>query len=444
MQSSLQTKYYDARLPWYTIYPTVPRFSTAVGAKDYGEWLRGLPSDDPVSLYLHIPFCRSMCWYCGFPTSITRQDASILDYVTLMREEIHMVAEKTTQPLSVGDVHFGGGTPSIIKPSEFMSLMELLRRRFAFGTTATVAVEIDPRTFTTEMAEAFGAAGVNRASIGVQSFDPDVQKAINRIQPEELTATVVNQLRRHGINRINFDLIYGLPNQTVQSCVNTARAAAAMHPSRFAVFGYAHVPSYRKNQRLIEEEALPGLSARADQAAAVANTLIAEGYLPIGLDHFALPDDELALAQKAGRLRRNSLGYSADTCTTVIGFGASAIGRVGDGYVQNELTPSLYSRNIASGRFATSKGYRLTSEDRLRAAIIERLMCDLEADVPVICRVHGFDWIAFLDSVERLAMFAEDGILDVQKGIVRVRQEHRFMLRTVAAAFDVYQDRIPN
>ncbi|MBB4233420.1 oxygen-independent coproporphyrinogen III oxidase [Rhizobium mongolense] len=444
MQSSLQTKYYDAHLPWYTIYPTVPRFSTAVGAKAYEEWLRGLPSDDSVSLYLHIPFCRSMCWYCGFPTSITRQDASILNYVALMRQEIHLVAEQTTQPLPVGDVHFGGGTPSIIKPAEFMSLMELLRRRFAFGKTATIAVEIDPRTFTAEMAEAFGAAGVNRASIGVQSFDPVVQKAINRIQGEEQTATVVNQLRRHGINRINFDLMYGLPNQTVQSCVKTAGAAAAMRPSRFAVFGYAHVPSYRKNQRLIEEGALPDLSARADQATAVANTLIAEGYVPIGLDHFALPDDELALAQKAGRLRRNSLGYSADTCTTVIGFGASAIGRVGDGYVQNELTQSLYSRNIASGRIATSKGYRLTGEDRLRAAIIERLMCDLEADVPVICRAHGFDWIAFLNSVERLAMFAEDGILDVEKGIVRVRQEHRFMLRAVAAAFDVYQDRIPN
>lgn len=337
MQTSILTKYREARLPWYTIYPTVPEVSAAVGADAYEGWLRGLPADDPVSLYLHVPFCRSMCWYCGFPTTITRRDAPILNYLAVLRDEIRLVSEQAPRALPVSDVHFGGGTPTLIGPAEFLALMDFLRDRFALRETAAVAVEIDPCTFTAEMAEALGAAGVNRASLGVQSFDPVVQKAVNRVQSETQTATAVEGLRRHGVSRINFDLIFGLPHQTVQSCVQTATAAVAMRPNRLAVFGYSHVPSLINNQRQIEETALPDSAARAEQAAAVAETLVAAGYREIGLDHFALPDDELTLAQKTGRLRRNSRGYSADTCKTLIGFGASAIGRVGEGYVQNEL-----------------------------------------------------------------------------------------------------------
>ncbi|QND62186.1 oxygen-independent coproporphyrinogen III oxidase [Mesorhizobium huakuii] len=438
MQTSFLAKYREARLPWYTIYPTVPEFSAAVGAEAYAEWLRDLPADDSVSLYLHVPFCRSTCWYCGFPTTITRQDAPILKYLAVVRDEIRLVSEQPPQPLPVSDVHFGGGTPTLIGPAEFLAIMECLRRRFAFRKTTAVAVEIDPRTFTAEMAEALAAAGVNRASLGVQSFDPIVQKAINRVQSEAQTAAAVEMLRRHGVSRINFDLIFGLPHQTVRSCVETATAAVAIRPNRLAVFGYAHIPSAIKNQRLIEETALPDSAARAEQAAAVAETLVAAGYREIGLDHFALPDDELALAQETGRLRRNSLGYSADTCKTLIGFGASAIGRVGEGYVQNEVTRDCYSRHIAAGRLATSQGYRLTDEDRVRAAIIERLMCDLEADVPAICAAHEFDPIRFPDSAERLAMLVKDGIVDIEDGIIRVRQEHRFVIRAVAAAFDAF------
>ncbi|NGO54249.1 oxygen-independent coproporphyrinogen III oxidase [Allomesorhizobium camelthorni] len=442
MQTSILTKYRQARLPWYTIYPTVPEFSATIGAETYEEWLRDLPADDPVSLYLHVPFCRSMCWYCGFPTTITRHDAPILNYLALLRDEIRLVSKQAPQELPVSDVHFGGGTPTLIGSAEFLALMGFLRRRYAFRKTATIAVEIDPRTFTAEMAETLAAAGVNRASLGVQTFDPIVQKAINRVQSEAQTEAAVEMLRRHGVSRINFDLIFGLPHQTVQSCVNTVTAATAMRPNRLAVFIYAHIPSVIKNQRLIEETALPDSAARAQQAAAVAQTLVVAGYREIGLDHFALPDDDLSLAQTAGRLRRNSLGYSADTSKTLIGFGASAIGRVGGGYVQNEVTRDCYSRHIAAGRLATSKGYRLTDEDRARAAIIERLMCDLEADVPAICAAHGFDPIRFIDSAEGLAMLAEDGIVDIEKGFIRARQEHRFVIRAVAAAFDAFLDRV--
>nr|AAB07743.1 coproporphyrinogen III oxidase [Rhizobium etli] len=225
------------------------------------------------------------------------------------------------QALSVGDVHFGGGSPTIMPSADFLSLMELLRGRFALERGATIAVEVDPRTFTTDMAEALERTGVNRASVGVQSFDPVVQKAINRIQSEAQVMTAVENLRLYGVRRINFDLMFGLPNQTVQSCLESAMLAIAMRPDRLAVFGYSHVPSFRKNQRLIDTAALPDIAARAEQASAMADTLVAAGYLQIGLDHFALPDDELAIAQRAGRLRRNSLGYSAETCSTVIGLG---------------------------------------------------------------------------------------------------------------------------
>ncbi|GLR92362.1 hypothetical protein GCM10007857_90900 [Bradyrhizobium iriomotense] len=308
MLSPISKKYCDAQSPWYTIYPTVSQFSTEVGAKAYEKWLRGLAPGEPVSLYLHIPFCRSICWYCGFPTATTLQDAPILDYLAVLREEIRLVAENVPKELPVMDVHFGGGTPTLIKPAEFLDLMSHLRLHFAFSRSATIAIEIDPRAFTAEVAEALAAAGVSRASLGVQSFDPIVQSAINRVQTEAQTAAAAKNLREHGISRINFDLIYGLPRQTVQSCVRTATLAAAMRPDRLAVFSYAHIPSFKKNQRLIDEAELPDNGARAEQAAAVADTLVAAGYRQVGLDHFALPEDELALVQKAGRLRRNSLG----------------------------------------------------------------------------------------------------------------------------------------
>lgn len=414
-----------------------------IGPEICETWLRRLPPNEPVSLYLHVPFCRSICWYCGFPTSLTRSERPIRNYLAAVRDEIRLVAEQAPPPLPVSDVHFGGGTPTTIAPTDFLGLMELLRRCFAFSKSATIAIEVDPRGVTAEMVETLEAAGISRASIGVQSFDPVVQRAVNRVQSEVQTASVVESLRQHGIRRINFDLLFGLPHQTVRSCVDSARTALAMRPDRLAVFGYAHVPSYMKRQRQIDETALPDNLARAEQAAAIADTLVSAGYRQIGLDHFALPNDELALAQKAGQLRRNSLGYSADTCKTVIGLGPSAIGRLRDGYVQNESATASYRQHIQAGRLATSKGYCLSPEDRLRAAIIERLMCDLQADVPAICAAHGFDPIPLLNSADRLRMLAEDGIVDIEEGFIRVKQEHRFLIRAVAAAFDTYLDRTP-
>lgn len=441
MQQALIEKYGEARLPRYTSYPTAPGFSPTVGAGTYGDWLSALKPGADASLYLHIPFCRSMCWYCGCHTTITQRDEPILDYIDMLRKEIDLVSRTVGGRPKIRHVHFGGGTPTIMQPEEFRDLVGLMRARFAFTAGMEIAVEIDPRTLTPEMAAALGDAGVTRASLGVQSFDPVVQKAINRIQSEAQTAEAVTRLRKAGVQGINFDLIYGLPHQTVQSCIETAKAAVAMRPERFAVFGYAHIPSFKKHQRLIDERALPDAAMRIEQAEAIAETLAASGYVRIGLDHYALPGDGLALAARRGRLHRNFQGYTTDACTTLIGFGASAIGRTPDGYIQNEVPPGLYAQRIASGRLATVKGYRLTAEDRLRAEIIERLMCDFRVDVATIAARHGFDSAPLVEGNGRLAALKEDGVIDVRGGTVTVRQDHRFIIRAVAAAFDAYIDR---
>ncbi|MGB3866907.1 MAG: radical SAM protein, partial [Xanthobacteraceae bacterium] len=309
MNDRLRT-HYDERLPRYTSYPTAPLFSPEIAAPTYGEWLAALPAATKTSLYLHVPFCRAMCSYCGCHTTITQKNEPIDDYVGVMRREIGLVARRARGPLSVHHVHFGGGTPTIVEPEVMLALAALLRGTFDIRPDAEIAVEIDPRTLTADMTAALGEAGVTRASLGVQSFDPRVQKAINRIQSVACTADAVTGLRASGVRGINFDLIYGLPLQTTASCVETVNTCLAMRPDRFSVFGYAHIPDFKKHQRKIDEAALPDGEARFDQAEAIAQALVAAGYVRIGFDHFARPDDAMARAQAESRLRRNFQGYT--------------------------------------------------------------------------------------------------------------------------------------
>lgn len=355
MSRTLIEKYGEMRLPRYTSYPTAPLFSSDIGPGDCAQWLQSVPPAESTSLYLHFPFCRSMCWYCGCHTTISERDQPILDYLDVLHREIDLVGGLRDDRLDVGEIHFGGGTPTIMRPEEFVTLMGVLRTNFSVGAQARIAVEIDPRTLSADMADTLGHTGVSRASLGVQSFDPVVQKAINRVQSEEATAEAVSRLRANGIRGLNFDLIYGLPFQTVQSCINTVEAAIAMRPDRFAVFGYAHVPGFKKHQRLIDETALAGAQERNEQAEAIARALIAAGYKRVGLDHFALPGDELAIAAESGRLHRNFQGYTTDECRTLIGLGASSIGRFAEGFVQNEVPLGLYATRIADGGLATTK-----------------------------------------------------------------------------------------
>ncbi|MBB2750496.1 UNVERIFIED_ORG: oxygen-independent coproporphyrinogen-3 oxidase [Rhizobium aethiopicum] len=438
MSDNLVAKYGDARLPRYTSYPTAPAFSAAVGPDEYVKGLANIGKAGPVSVYLHVPFCRSMCWYCGCHTTITRQDAPVVEYLDVMSQEIELVSFAAGNDVPVKNVHFGGGTPTIMKPQEFTALMAKLRSAFAFEADASVAVEIDPRTLAASMIEVLGENGVDRASLGVQSFDPIVQAAINRMQSFEQTEAAVAGLRSAGVTSINFDLIYGLPKQTVQSCVETVRLAAQLRPERFAVFGYAHIPAFKKHQRLIDEASLPDARQRNEQAEAIAQELEKAGYERIGLDHFALPEDQLAVAAREGRMRRNFQGYTTDDCDSLIGLGASAIGRLPTGYMQNHVPLGLYAERVASGVLPTAKGYLLTEEDELRGRIIERLMCDFEVDLGRLSRELGFDTGFLVERNERLAELVTDGVVTIRDNRIVVSQDARFMVRAVAAAFDAY------
>jgi oxygen-independent coproporphyrinogen-3 oxidase len=438
MKEDLRARYGEERLPRYTSYPTAPQFSDAIGHEAYGNWLASLLAGTSTSLYLHVPFCRSMCWYCGCHTTITQRDAPIVDYIEVLRREIGLVAKRLTAPLPVRHVHFGGGTPTIMEPAELLCLMALMRQRFSLDAGTEIAVEIDPRTLTRKMTAALGEAGVTRASLGVQSFDPVVQRAINRIQSFEQTARATDGLRAAGVRGVNFDLIYGLPHQTVDSCVETVRQSIQLRPERFSVFGYAHIPTFKKHQRKIDEAALPDGAARYEQAEAIAEALVEAGYRRIGLDHYALLEDTMVRAQVDGVLHRNFQGYTTDPSDVLIGFGASAIGRLTQGYAQNEVVLGQYAERISRGELATVKGYALTADDRLRADLIERVMCDFKVDVAQVCNRHGVAPETILQSIPRLRMLEGDGVIRLDGSVLSVNDDARFLVRSVASAFDAY------
>jgi oxygen-independent coproporphyrinogen-3 oxidase len=341
-------------------YPAVPHFTAAIGPDTYAEWLKAIPQHATASLYLHVPYCRSLCWYCGYHTAIANRDEPIAVYEAALRCEIDLVSNAIDSRIKVDHVRFGGGTPTIMAPESFADLIGAIRQAFFVLPTAEIAVETDSRTLDAAMIGALALGGVNRASLGVQSFDPVVQRAINRVQSFDQTAAATRSLRRAGIAGITFDLIYGLPHQTVASCLDTVRRCVELRPDRFVVFGYAHVPAFKKHQRMIGEGWLPDRQERLDQSNAIANALTEAGYVRIGLDHFVLPGDAMAVALQEGKLRRSFQGYTADAGNILLGFGASAIGHLPQGYVQNAVHTGAYSEAIASGRLATVRGCALT------------------------------------------------------------------------------------
>jgi len=438
MRPEIAACYGSERLPRYTSYPTAPNFSEDINDGRYGEWLGAISAHETVSLYLHVPFCRSMCWYCGCHTSIVKRKQPIEVYAAALRCEIAMIAARAKHRLKVGHIHFGGGTPTIMRPEALTDLVESLRHSFFVLPNAEVAVEIDPRTLTAEMSDALGYCGVNRASLGVQSFDPLVQRLINREQSFEQTASATDRLRQAGVSGINFDLIYGLRGQTVASCVETVRQCLELSPDRLSVFGYAHVPSFKKHQRKIDEASLPGGAERHRQSEAIGEALQAAGYVRIGLDHFALPTDPMAAAQRNGRLHRNFQGYTTDPSHVLIGLGASSIGKLRQGYVQNEVSTRGYLERIASETLATRKGYALTAEDRLRGEIIERLMCDFRVNIDEICSRHGRQPASLLRASARLENLVSEGIVNIDGASLLIPEQSRFLVRNVAAAFDAH------
>ena len=436
LTAELLERYGNSRIPRYTSYPTAPHFSPAVGEDHYRSWLSSLPPAN-ASLYLHIPFCRAMCWYCGCHTTVAAREAPVTRYLDSLAQELDQVALAAAGPLAVTHVHFGGGTPTLMPAGRMRALMRHLRDRFHVSTGAEIAIEIDPRTLTAEIARTLGACGFNRASLGVQSFDLEVQQAINRVQSFEQTQTAVRWLRAQGIERINLDLIYGLPRQTVESCLDTVEQALKLRPDRLAVFGYAHVPSFKPHQRNINGAALPDFEGRFAQSCVIVEALVAAGYVEIGLDHYALSDDPLAKAARTGRLHRNFQGYTTDGSEVLIGLGASAIGRMPQGFVQNEVRIPAYERLVAEGRLPVARGYRFKGDDRLRGEVIERLMCDHRADLDAICGRFGADPAALLAEV-RLKPLLVDGLVEQDGLEISVKPHARALVRSIAAAFDAH------
>ena len=430
-------KRYDRAVPRYTSYPTAPHWQAGVADDSYRDWLAAVAESDTCSLYFHVPFCAAMCWFCGCHTKIVNRYRPVADYAAVLRQEVALVAGAILRAPVVTHVHWGGGTPTMLTPRDFSSLMETTRRHFRLTDDAEVAVEIDPRTLTKSMASALSMAGVTRASIGVQDFNAHVQKAVNRIQPYEITERAVIWLRDAGIDAINFDLMYGLPGQSVDDAIRSVDLAHTLAPDRLAVFGYAHVPWMKAHQRMIDEEALPDGPERMAQADAVAKRLAEHGYRPIGLDHFARADDALAIALDQGRLRRNFQGYTIDPAPVLLGFGASAISSLAQGYVQNEVALPAYARRIQDGHFAVIRGVELTADDRLRRAVIERLMCALEVDLAATADRFGMAE-RFGPELDALASMETTGLVEVMGSRIRITAKGRPLMRTIAAVFDRY------
>lgn len=429
---------YDQRVPRYTSYPTAPHFAAAVNSGVYASWLQALPSDTPLSLYLHVPFCARLCLFCGCHTTAVNQTAPVEAYARTLLAEIDLLATTIHRRLEVRHVHWGGGTPTMLPPHSMRAIDARLRERFDLSPDAEIAVEVDPRTLDTPALEALTSIGVNRASVGIQDFDPTVQGAIGRIQPWHASASTVARLRQIGIRSINLDLLYGLPYQTEAGVAATMRDALKLAPERVAVFGYAHVPWMKKHQALLPSAALPDAMARHAQCRAAKHVLRDNGYDAIGLDHFAKPEDQLAIAARAGTLHRNFQGYTTDDAPVLLGLGASSIGSLPQGYVQNDASVPSWRDAIRNERLPVVRGVALTPEDRLRRAVIERIMCDLSVDLAIVAARHDAAPSSLMDAAPALEQMARDGLIQWSGYRLAVTDVGQPFVRTVAAAFDTY------
>ncbi|MBR0670231.1 oxygen-independent coproporphyrinogen III oxidase [Neoroseomonas soli] len=418
-------------LPRYTSYPTAPHFAP-LAAEDYAAWLREAGPGDTLSLYVHVPFCHSLCWYCGCHTTVTRSSARIARYGAGLAKEAAMLAALLPAHGGVGSLHLGGGTPTALGAEGLARVAEALRGAFAFRTDAEVAAELDPRSLDDDLLAALARIGLKRASLGVQDITPAVQEKIGRVQPTAQVEAAVRGLRAIGVGSINMDLIYGLPAQGVAEIEASARFAADCGADRVAVFGYAHVPWMKAHQKGIREDELPDATLRMAQAEAAARVLTGAGYVAIGLDHFARPGDAMAVAATAGTLRRNFQGYTTDTAAFLVGLGASAISSTPDGFAQNEAGEKEWLAAVEAGRLPVVRGRALSAEDRLRARLIERVMCDgaigLAAVPPAVMAT----------AAERLDGLIADGMVARQGGRLEATPAGRPFLRHFAACFDAY------
>ncbi len=399
-QDFLRTTLLEAKVPRYTSYPPATRFTDAVGPALYRDWLAALPETKAISLYVHVPFCRRLCWFCACRTQGTATAAPLSRFLDTLERETTRVAAAIGRAQPVAALHLGGGTPTLLGPDQIARLELVLRRAFDLSHAPEISVEIDPCELDAARLDALVEMGMTRASIGVQDIDPVVQDAIGRQQSAETTAEAVAGLRARGVASVNMDLLYGLPHQTPARLAATLDVILGHAPDRIALYGYAHVPWMAKRQRLIPEDALPGPEARVALAEQARDRLIAAGYVPVGIDHYARPGDSMARAARDGTLRRNFQGYTTDPAETLVALGPSAISRLPQGYAQNAAATRDWATALDAGTLATARGFALSAADQMAAAAIERLMCDGRVDLAALARTHSQDPAPHLQRIE--------------------------------------------
>ncbi len=441
---------YDRPGPRYTSYPTVPQFSNEFGESDLRLAAKA-SNEEPIprrlSLYVHVPFCASPCFYCGCNRIITRDPARGEIYLTRLYREIAMTAELFDRDREAIQLHLGGGTPNFLSPTQLGELVSALRSHFRFSESAgrDFSIELDPRCVSPDDVAELAMLGFNRTSLGVQDFDPDVQAAVNRIQSVEETLAIIEACRRHGMRSVNVDLIYGLPKQTVAGFARTLDTVIAARPDRLAVYSYAHLPELFKLQRRIDSADLPSSEAKLGLLQLAIEKLTAAGYVYIGMDHFALPDDDLAIAQAHGGLHRNFMGYTTHADTDLVGLGVSAISHIGDCYSQNPRDLPSWQAAIDDGRLPVFRGMRLSEDDQLRADLIQGLMCQGEVPVAPLERRYGIDFgDYFAESLEKLRPLAADGLVRIKPGKIVATSQGRLLLRNIAMCFDRYLHEKPS
>ncbi|MFC3658937.1 oxygen-independent coproporphyrinogen III oxidase [Luteimonas notoginsengisoli] len=435
---------YDRPGPRYTSYPTAPQFAAAFGEAELREAVlasNGDPIPRRLSLYVHVPFCLSPCFYCGCNRIITRDKSRAGTYLARLYREIGLMAQLFDRDREVIQVHLGGGTPNFLDGAQLRELMETLASQFRFSNSPArdISIELDPRFVSPADIAGMADMGFNRASFGVQDFDPAVQEAVNRIQTVDETRAVVDACRAGGFRSVNIDLIYGLPKQNPEGFARTIDTVLDMRPDRLAVYGYAHLPEMFKAQRQIQAEDLPSAQAKLGLLQLAIEKLTAAGYMYIGMDHFALPDDDLAQAQARGGLHRNFMGYTTHADSDLVGLGVSAISHIGGSFSQNPRDLPSWQIAIDEGRLPVFRGMRLDEDDLLRADLIQQLMCQAEIPVGALERRYDIDFHAyFADALARLKPLQDDDLVRIEPGRISATTQGRLLLRNIAMCFDRY------
>ena len=434
-------KRYDKTGPRYTSYPTAVQFNESFSVLEYNNAARSADQKKPLSLYFHIPFCSKVCFFCGCNKVVTKFRDRAAPYLNRLHREIELQAELFGNTRPVDQLHWGGGTPTFISHDEMKELMEVTRRHFHLhdDDSGEYSIEIDPREINPETLQVLRSIGFNRISLGVQDFDSKVQQAVNRIQPVEQTSTAINEARRLGFNSISVDLIYGLPFQNVKTFNKTLDTIIELNPDRLSVFNYAHLPEMFKPQRRINAEDLPEPAVKLEILRQAIEKLTAAGYVYIGMDHFAKPEDELTRAQQRGELQRNFQGYSTSGGCDLLAFGVSAISALDDVYVQNAKDIATYTELLEQGRKPIVKGYRLSHDDRIRRAVINQLICHFVLDFATINKEFGISFKDYFDDeLMQLQTMANDGLLTIDAKGIRVHATGRLLIRHICMAFDAY------